>query len=137
MPFIKINGGSSVTLGGAVLLPGQEAEGWFHYDGPVFENSAWDGEKVVAALPPLEQMKQARAKQVAAIKVTTSAGNTFDGDEVSQGRMARAITAMVDADTTAWVLADSTVIEVSREELREALRLAGEAQTEIWIGIYA
>lgn len=50
MPYIKLNG-DKVILGGAALLPGQEREGWFLYEGPVFENSKWDGEKVVEGLP--------------------------------------------------------------------------------------
>lgn len=80
-----------------------------------------------------EVWKAARAGAVAAIKVTTSAGNTFDGDEVSQQRMARAIVAMTDGSTVRWVLADNTTIQTSAIELKEALRLAGAAQASIWV----
>lgn len=79
--------------------------------------------------------KAARAQRVAAIKVTTAAGHTFDGDETSQGRMARAIIALGTglAPSVSWVLADNTVIDATREELTEALVLAGQAQAALWV----
>lgn len=92
--------------------------------------------------PPLtpeqarEQAKAARASQVAAITVTTQAGNTFDGDEISQGRMARAIIALNAVSpgaTVNWVLADNSVIDANAAELTEALALAGAAQAAIWV----
>lgn len=88
-----------------------------------------------AALPTREEMKAARAAAVAAIKVTTAAGNTFDGDEISQTRMARAIVVLGATGTPSvtWVLADNTPIQASVAELTEALALAGAAQAEIWV----
>ena len=83
-----------------------------------------------------EEWKAFRAASVEAIKVTTAAGNTFDGDEQSQGRMARAILALNAAaqDTTVrWVLADNSVIDAGSIELTEALALAGAAQAAIWV----
>jgi len=80
-----------------------------------------------------EEWKAARSAAVEAIKVTTLAGNTFDGDEISQGRMARAISSMEDADSVVWVLADNSVIQATKAELKEALRLAGSAQAAIWV----
>ena len=80
-----------------------------------------------------EEWKSARSAAVEAIKVTTLAGNTFDGDEVSQGRMARAVSSMEAADTVLWVLANNSVIRATKAELREALRLAGSAQAEVWV----
>ncbi|WP_110641097.1 hypothetical protein [Salinicola sp. CPA57] len=75
----------------------------------------------------------ARADQVARIKVTNAAGNTFDGDETSQNRMARFVAMAEDSDTIRWVLADNSVIQATRAELKEALTLAGQAQAAIWI----
>lgn len=83
----------------------------------------------------MSQAKALRTSEVDAIVVTTASGKTFDGDEKSQDRMARAIVAMNDG-TTLWVLADNTPATVTRAELREALRLAGEAQTAIWVRPY-
>lgn len=81
------------------------------------------------------QLKIKRAEAVANIKVTTQAGNTFDGDEESQGRMTRAIIALSTglAPSVNWVLADNSVIAATAAELTEALVLAGQAQAAIWI----
>lgn len=82
-----------------------------------------------------DEAKAARTTAVSAIKVTTQAGNTFDGDEVSQGRMARAIIALqaTGTPTVTWVLADNTSIQASAAELSEALALAGSAQAALWV----
>ena len=79
--------------------------------------------------------KASRALAVDAIKVTTQSGNTFDGDEESQGRMARAIIALSTglAPSVNWVLADNSVIAATAAELTEALVLAGMAQAAIWV----
>ena len=79
--------------------------------------------------------KKLRQAEVNAIVVTAS-GKQFDGDENSQGRMSRAITALNPLESTVWVLADNNPTEVTREELLEALRLAGAAQTAIWVKPY-
>ena len=61
----------------------------------------------------------------------------FDGDETSQERMSRTITAALATGedmsaTTTWVLADNTVAQVSITQLAQALRAAGEQQTKLW-----
>lgn len=83
-----------------------------------------------------EIAKAERAKGVDNIKVTTTAGNTFDGDETAQRRMASAITAMTDADLLPWVLHDNSIMMVNKSELIEALRLAGMQMASIWITPY-
>jgi hypothetical protein len=60
----------------------------------------------------------------------------FDGDETSQDRMARSIIALDLDEKVQWVLADNTIAMVTRAQLRQALRLAGEAQTAIWADPY-
>jgi hypothetical protein len=82
-----------------------------------------------------DMAKQERAAAVSEIKVTTAAGNTFDGDETSQDRMTRAIVALqaTGALTVTWVLADNTVIQASVDELVEALALSGAAQAAVWV----
>lgn len=78
------------------------------------------------------QWKQERAAQVDAITVTIG-NHVYQGCELSQGRMARAIAAAAsDGDTVEWTLADNTVVEVSAGQLREVLRQAGMRQTAIW-----
>jgi len=98
-----------------------------------------DGNTPEPYVPPpgaeREAAKAAREAAVAAIKVTTAAGNTFDGDEISQGRMSRAIIALSTglAPSVNWVLADNSVIQATAAELTEALVLAGQAQAAIWV----
>lgn len=79
--------------------------------------------------------KTARAALVDAIVVTTSTGKRFNGDEVSQGRMARAIIALKENNVpaTQWVLADNVPAVVTLAEFVEALTLAGSAQTAVWV----
>ena len=79
-----------------------------------------------------ELFKQDRETNVAKIKVTVD-NMVFDGDETSQTRMAKTIVAMEDNETTLWVLADNTQIQATKEQLKQALRLAGEEQTRLWI----
>jgi len=94
--------------------------------------AAYDHSKTVAR-QQREQFKRLRAEAVEAIAVTTMAGHTFDGDETSQGRMGRAIACMVEGDTVPWVLADNSVIQATRGELIEALRMSGAAQAILWV----
>jgi len=79
------------------------------------------------------QAKQDKVLAVSQITVTTTSGNVFDGDEVAQSRMSRAVTASDTGDITQWILADNTQATVTREELKEALLLAGRAMTVIWV----
>jgi len=81
----------------------------------------------------LADAKIAREAAVAAIQVTTAAGNTFDGDELSQNRMGRAVAGLDPLGTIQWVLADNSAVIITREELKEALLLAGDAATTIWV----
>lgn len=85
----------------------------------------------------LRKLKQKRASEVSKITVTVD-GMIFDGDEDSQSRMARTITAVkalgVDLATTTrtWVLADNSIAYPTVYQLAQALALAGEAQTALW-----
>lgn len=72
-----------------------------------------------------------RTARVAALKVKVE-GMEFDGDETSQNRMARSIVGMSDTDTLPWTLADNTVVQVTKAQLTQALRLSGLAQAEVW-----
>ncbi|ATG58238.1 MULTISPECIES: DUF4376 domain-containing protein [Pseudoalteromonas] len=59
-------------------------------------------------------------------------GMVFDGDEVSQGRMARAAFTMEQGEQIGWVLANNNQVMVTKEVLTQALRLAGAKQSQIW-----
>ncbi|MBD1584693.1 DUF4376 domain-containing protein [Pseudoalteromonas sp. S16_S37] len=78
-----------------------------------------------------ERFKAQRAANVAAITVSVD-GLEFDGDELSQQRMARAILLMSEQDTQLWVLANNEVVEVSKAQLTQACSLAAQKQTELW-----
>ena len=84
----------------------------------------------------LLKAKQERSKKVSQITVEVD-GMIFDGDETSQERMSRAITAALASNistdtTTTWVLHDNTVATPTLAQLAIALRLAGEEQTKLW-----
>ena len=79
----------------------------------------------------LAQAKVERAEAVAKIVVEVD-GMKFDGDETSQGRMARSAVAMNDEETIVWVLHDNAIAQVTKAQLLQALRLAGEEQTRLW-----
>lgn len=112
---------------------------------PIFNGAIWRqawevyqlsaDEIAAAAAARMSAAKAARQVAVDHIKVTTQAGHTFDGDEVSQGRMARAILALDAAGqaSTTWVLSNNTPTTVTRDDLQQALVLAGQEQTRLWL----
>lgn len=118
-------------------------------NGAVFVNGEWQYAWLVSALSENEiaeiaerdaiqarnVAKTQRELAVSQIQVTTTSGKTFDGDETSQTRMARAIIALQATGTpeTVWVLADNTPTMATVAELSEALALAGAAQAAIWV----
>lgn len=79
-------------------------------------------------IEPVSNDEPAPSKQelLAGIIVTVSTGKVFDGDELSQTRMARAlqIAEYTGAVKTDWKLHDNTVKSVTIAELQEALSLA-------------
>lgn len=87
----------------------------------------------------MKQLVAAKAEREDYVKriVVEVDGMMFDGDEVSQDRMARSIIALNLGEKVQWVLADNTIKMVTRAQLREALRKSGEAQTAIWADPYA
>lgn len=87
------------------------------------------------AMKQLLTAKAEREEFVSKIVVEVD-GMMFDGDEVSQDRMARSIIALDLGEKVQWVLADNTIKMVTRAQLREALRKSGEAQTAIWADPY-
>lgn len=83
-----------------------------------------------------EIWKVERAELVDAITVKTKSGRVFDGNEESQARMARSIVALtgqLGKATVLWVLADNSLAYVTADELKEALSLASQRQTELWV----
>lgn len=91
----------------------------------------------------LVQAKKERAESVAKIVVEVD-GMKFDGDEDSQTRMARTITAyqalgLPEDSTISWAMADTNankVEQVTIAQLSKALYLAGCKQSELWCKPY-
>lgn len=112
--------------------PVDGAQAWQVYPLPPDVTAANEAQEAIAARESAKAMRQAL---VDAITVTTATGKTFDGDETSQTRMARAIIGMQAAGalTINWVLADNTTASVTVAELTEALVLAGQEQARLWI----
>ena len=98
----------------------------------------WDKDDIDAdieniALLELLDFKRNRATIVENIIVSVN-GKSFNGDEVSQNRIARAIVAMQATNATEqrWTLADNRNVVVTLAELIEVLSIAGQAQTKVW-----
>lgn len=91
--------------------------------------------EAVQAATARQLAKDTRQELVNAITVTTASGKVFDGDETSQGRMARAVIGMqaAGAPSITWVLANNTPATVTLAELTEALVLAGQEQARLWV----
>lgn len=91
----------------------------------------------------LVKAKAERANAVAKITVEVD-GLIFDGDEDSQTRMARTITAsqalgLPEETTIGWAMADTNpnkVEQVTVKQLAQALYLAGLKQSELWVKPY-
>ncbi|CAH9054962.1 hypothetical protein PSECIP111951_01145 [Pseudoalteromonas holothuriae] len=79
-----------------------------------------------------ERFKAQRAANVAAITVEVD-DLEFDGDELSQQRMARAILLMSDTDKQLWVLANNQAAEVTKQQLTQACLLAAQQQSQVWV----
>jgi len=110
-----------------------------YIDGVIAEFAQADYEQMRAdemSARPTERDVAKIQRQIAvdAITVTVN-GKVFDGDETSQTRMARAIIGMqaTSTPTLTWVLSDNTVTEATVTELTEALVLAGQAQSDVWV----
>lgn len=73
-----------------------------------------------------ETLKKAKEIAKANIKVTTSSGKTFDGNESARNNMLSVIIAsdILGETETSWKLADNTVATIILAELKEALALS-------------
>ena len=83
----------------------------------------------------LEQAKVERADAVGKITVEVD-GMIFDGNEVSQQRIARCVMVLNDGESISWVLADNSVAPVTKEQLKKVLSLAVIKQSELWVVPY-
>lgn len=107
-------------------------------DGCSFDRPPMTAEEQAKA--DLDAAKAERATQVGRLTVTVD-GMVFDADETSQNRMSRVVAGAqalgIDQSTTqVWVLADNTVATPTVAQLAQALKLAGQKQSELWIVPY-
>lgn len=126
------DGYQKAVEGAPELVDGVWQQSWQVVQTTPEEVATW---KAIQDAQAQQQKKAARTEAVSRIRVTTASGKTFDGDETSQTRMARAVVALQAAGQaeTLWVLADNTPATVSLDELAEALTLAGAEQTRLWV----
>lgn len=99
------------------------------------QGGVWVLDEAKAAELKMSDAKADRAGEVSRITVEVD-GMTFDGDEMSQQRVARSILALGDGETITWVLHDNSIAEVTKEQLQQVLRKAGKKQTELWTKPY-
>ena len=89
-------------------------------------------EEVIYQSHDEQAFKIERTKLVNEITVDVD-GIVFDGDELSQTRMSRAIISLDDDEEMPWTLADNSVTMVTQAMLKKAVKLAGTVQSQLWI----
>ncbi len=74
----------------------------------------------------IAEFKQAKTNALNSITVTTTNGNTFDGNETARGNMTSAILSaeVIGKTEDTWKLADNTSAVITISELKEALALS-------------
>lgn len=93
---------------------------------------SWPTADEVFAPYKRDLFKLDRTKKVRELTVEVD-GMVFDGDEESQTRMARAILSLEPGEKMEiWVLADNSIVQPTREQLQQAMKLAGSRQSTIW-----
>jgi hypothetical protein len=78
-----------------------------------------------------EALKKARKKAVDNISVEVD-DLVFDGDELSQTRMAKALLTMKVSETISWVLKNNETASITKATLKAALKAATTKQSLLW-----
>ena len=77
--------------------------------------------------------KASRTTAVSEIEVTYDSV-VYQGDEISQERMSRAITAAADdVETIGWIAKDNSINLLTRVDLKIILKDAGDQQSALWV----
>ena len=129
---VKIQG-SGYLLNGTMHVP--NADGNKEYElikqwlaeGNTPEAEFTDEEVAAAKLSKeIAEFKQAKTNALNSITVTTTNGNTFDGNETARGNMTSAILSaeVLGKTEDTWKLADNTSVVVTVQELKQALALS-------------
>jgi len=80
----------------------------------------------------IQKWKKERQKKVDNIEVTYD-NVVYQGDELSQTRIARAITAMSDSDSIDWIAKDNTIHKLTKDDLKAILLKASQEQAKLWV----
>lgn len=78
-----------------------------------------------------QQEKEYRNNLVSSIEIVYD-GIIYQGDEISQGRMSRVISSMLDTDTIMWKAKDNSKVKLTKIDLTQILRLSTIEQTKVW-----
>jgi len=81
----------------------------------------------------LSDTKIQREVSTLCIEVTLSNGIKLDGDELAQTRLARALLVMEDTASLSWIALDNKVVQLTKPDVKEAIRLAFEAQSVFFL----
>jgi len=132
---VKIQG-EGFLVNGNMSVP--QAEGNRHYqevlewiaEGNTPEPEFTKAELKQQVIDEANQLAKATKQEaLTSLTVVTSLGNEFDGNETARNNMLSAIQASTFTGTTAtnWRMADNAVVEVTLDELKEALTLSIQA----------
>jgi len=132
---VKIQG-EGFLVNGNMSVP--QAEGNRHYqevlewiaEGNTPEPEFTKAELKQQVIDEANQLAKATKQEaLTSLTVTTSLGNEFDGNETARNNMLSAIQASTFTGTTEtnWRMADNAVVEITLDELKEALTLSIQA----------
>lgn len=76
--------------------------------------------------------KEARAHEVSKLVIEVD-GFKLDADEISQDRMSRTYTMLEDGAIKEWKDANNIWHDIPKEAFKNAVKVAGIAQTELWV----
>ncbi len=122
--FEKLRGGTFINVSKKEIEVG-ESTLWEYYQ---LFTTELDEDRLEVIAKGIEEsvLKQAKADALNSITVTTTNGNTFDGNETARGNMTSAILSaeVIGKTEDTWKLADNTSAVIAITELKEALALS-------------
>ena len=90
--------------------------------------------RVIPASPKELRREFITNREVALKNLTVTVDSmVFDADELSRSRMSDSIVALNQNEKKVWVLANNSVVDLTREKLIEVLRAIATAQNALWV----
>ena len=122
--FEKLRGGTFINVSKKEIEVG-ESTLWEYYQ---LFTTELDEDRLEVVAKGIEEsvLKQAKELALNSITVTTTNGNTFDGNETARGNMTSAVLSaeVIGKSEDTWKLADNTSAVITITELKEALALS-------------